>query len=67
MTMPNHPNRNWRTRMHAECAGWLGRWNLPADGVRLLFQSALSELLQKAYIDGYSDGRLSLQRPKKEG
>ena len=63
--MTNHPNRNWRTRMHAECSGWLVRWDLPADGASLLTPDQLRDLMRQAYLAGYGDGRISAQPPKK--
>jgi hypothetical protein len=56
--MTNHPNRGWRTRMHAQCAGWLVRWNFQdAPGARMLTDPELRDLMAQGYRAGYEAGR----------
>ncbi len=60
--MPNHPNRNWRARMHKSCAQWLSLWPwLPGPGARLMTQEQLRDLMQRAYCDGYECGRKTIR------
>lgn len=47
--------------MHAECAGWLGRWAWrDQPGAHVLTEDQLREILRQSYCAGYEDGR----RPK---
>ena len=62
--MTNHPQRGWRTRMHAECAGWLGRYRLPEDGVGMLTPDQLRDVIRETYLRAYQDGRES-RTPRK--
>ena len=56
--MTNHPNRNWRRRMHAACADWLSRWPWRAEpGARLVTDAELQDLMRQAYYAGYEAGR----------
>lgn len=66
MTVANHPNRGWRTRMHAECSGWLSRWRWPADGAGLLTPDQLRDLMQQSSLAGYETGRAQSRPPHRK-
>ena len=62
--MPNHPNRNWRSRMHEACAAYVRRWQWPAGGIAMLNPSDLMQIVSDAYLAGYEAGRASTTRAK---
>ena len=64
MNPQNHPNRNWRTRMHAACAEFLARSTWQATGARLITDGDLQALCRTAYLTGYESGRASTRPPK---
>ncbi len=60
----NHPNRNWRTRMHVACAEWLARWNWQGQpGARMLIEDQLRDLLRAGYLAGYEACRQNTKVP----
>jgi len=60
--MTNHPNRSWRTRMHAACAEYLARWRWRQEEFSLTSDNELRMLMTEAYVTGYEAGRASVQR-----
>lgn len=64
--MPNHPNRNWRARMHEACAAWLVHRSPPPGAVAgLLTVEEVIDLQAEAFRAGYEAGRAS-RAPKRE-
>lgn len=63
--MTNHPNRGWRARMQAQCAGWLARWHWPADGAGLLTPDQLRDLMAQSFRAGYEAGRSDVSVARK--
>ncbi len=60
----NHPNRNWRARMHAQCAERLARLDC-LGRLGTLSEDQLREVMAQCYRAGYEDGRRP-QRPKQQ-
>jgi len=60
----NHPNRNWRRRMHDAAAAYIDAQQWPAgDGAFVMSRDELRGLIERSYTAGYAQGRESV-KPK---
>lgn len=59
--MTNHPNRNWRRRMHDAAASFVKRQAWPDGGdFALMSLDQVQKLLADSFVAGYSEGRASV-------
>lgn len=64
--MTNHPNRNWRRRMHEHADAYVAdrAASLPADGaVVVLSRADLERHIRDAFHGGYACGREVARKP----
>lgn len=62
--MTNHPNRNWRRRMHDACAAYLARWTWRPGSQRMISDDALRGLMTQSYQAGYTERHERDRKPQ---